>query len=54
LFYDFDFLRTLTLQGNRLPPINSADTLKGFQYSIYRLDLSGPEMGVTPLQDLRR
>jgi hypothetical protein len=54
LFNDFDFLRTLTLQGNRLPPISSADTLKGFQYSLYRLDLSGPEMGIASFQDLRR
>ncbi|XP_069668870.1 chaoptin isoform X2 [Periplaneta americana] len=54
LFHEFDFLRTLTLKENKVPPISPADSLNGFQYSIYRLDVSGPEMGVTSLQDLRR
>ena len=54
LFHEFDFLRTLNLRDNKLPPINPSDTLNGFQYSVYRLDMSGLKMGVSSLQDLRR
>ncbi|PSN49296.1 Chaoptin [Blattella germanica] len=53
LFHEFDFLRTLTLRDNKLPSISPADTHNGFQYSVYRLDMSGPKMGITSLQDLR-
>jgi hypothetical protein len=52
--HGFDFLHTLILRENKLSPISLDGTLKDFQYSIYRLDLSGPEMGVTSLQDLHR
>jgi len=54
LFHEFDFLHTLTLWDNKLPPISLTDTLRGFQYSLHHLDLNGPEMGITSLQDLHR
>nr|CAD7567857.1 unnamed protein product [Timema californicum] len=54
LFHDFDFLRTLYLAENRVAGVNPGDALNGFQYSLYRLDLSGRQMGVTALHDLRR
>jgi hypothetical protein len=54
MLHEFYLLHTLTLRENKLSPISLDGTLKDFQYSIYRLDLSGPEMGVTSLQDLHR
>nr|CAD7452145.1 unnamed protein product [Timema tahoe] len=54
LFHDFDFLRTLYLAENRVAGVNPGDALNGFQYSLYRLDFSGRQMGVTALHDLRR
>ncbi|KAJ8882254.1 hypothetical protein PR048_018742 [Dryococelus australis] len=54
LFHEFDFLKTLVLGENQLPGVLPGDSLSGFQYSLYRLDVSGRNMGVVSLQDLRR
>ncbi|XP_063227150.1 chaoptin [Bacillus rossius redtenbacheri] len=55
LFREFDFLKTLSLGENHLPDgALPGDSLSGFQYSLYRLDVSGRDMGVASLQDLRR
>ncbi|RZF46767.1 hypothetical protein LSTR_LSTR002630 [Laodelphax striatellus] len=57
LLTEFDFLRTLYVRDNVLyslpaPSDNRADS--GFQYSLYRLDLSGRSNSPTSLQSLRR
>ncbi|XP_049797448.1 chaoptin [Schistocerca nitens] len=54
LFHEFDFLRTLSLRDNSISQVRPAETLTGFQYSLYRLDLTGRDMGITAIQDLRR
>lgn len=54
LFHEFDFLRTLSMKDNSIADVRPAETLTGFQYSLYRLDLTGRKMGVTSIQDIRR
>jgi len=54
LFHEFNFLQTLTLRENKLSPFSPAYDLQDFQASLNFLDISGPDMGITSLQDLHR
>ncbi|KAJ8961557.1 hypothetical protein NQ318_014809 [Aromia moschata] len=54
VFHRFEFLRTLSLRDNIVQTLNPAETFNGFQFTLYKLDLSGTENAPMSLQDLRR
>jgi Leucine-rich repeat (LRR) protein len=54
LFHRLELLKTLSLRDNALLKIDAAQLLNGFQFSLYKLDLSGSENGVVSIQHLRR
>ncbi|KAJ3628300.1 hypothetical protein MTP99_015615 [Tenebrio molitor] len=54
LFHRLELLKTLSLRDNALLKIDAAQLLNGFQFSLYKLDLSGSENGVISIQHLRR
>lgn len=54
IFHHFDMLRTLSLSDNNVQGLNPTETFNGFQFTLYKLDLSGTQNAPTSLQDLRR
>lgn len=55
LLQEFDFLRTLYVKDNALISLAPSDeNSSGYQYSLYRLDISGRTNAPTNLQSLRR
>ncbi|XP_077286802.1 leucine rich repeat containing G protein-coupled receptor chaoptin [Arctopsyche grandis] len=54
IFYQFDSLRFLSLRENEVHNTVPSESLSGFKYALYTLDVSGSRNGITSLQDLRR
>lgn len=54
VFHRLELLRILSLQDNRVTGLNPAETFNSFQFTLYKLDLSGAENLPIALQDLRR
>ncbi|XP_067012092.2 chaoptin [Anabrus simplex] len=55
LFQQFDSLRTVYLHDNVIAQsLKPMDNMNGFQRSLFRLDLSGKDMSIVNIQDLRR
>ncbi|XP_063912433.1 chaoptin-like isoform X1 [Zophobas morio] len=54
IFHRFEVLRTLSIRDNALIKIDAVQSLNGFQFSLYSLDLSGSGNTAVAIQDLRR
>lgn len=54
LFHRFDLLRTLSLMDNRIKDLNPTEIFSGFQFTLYKLDLSGRQNEAVSFQELRR
>ncbi|KAJ8916973.1 hypothetical protein NQ315_008373 [Exocentrus adspersus] len=54
VFQRFDLLRTLSLRDNRIERLNPIEVFSGFQFTLYKLDLSGTENAPITVQELRR
>nr|XP_023026888.1 chaoptin [Leptinotarsa decemlineata] len=54
IFHRFALLRTLSLQDNIVTRLNPIEAFNGFQFTLYKLDLSGTQNEPVSLQDLRR
>ncbi|XP_018322079.2 chaoptin [Agrilus planipennis] len=54
IFHRFDVLRTVSLKDNLITDFNPVETFNGFQYTLYKLDISGTKNALISIQDLRR
>ncbi|CAG9859084.1 unnamed protein product [Phyllotreta striolata] len=54
VFHRFQVLRTLSLNDNAMQKIKAMEDFTGFQFTLYKMDLSGNGDLVVSLQELRR
>lgn len=54
VFHRFELLRTLSLRDNMIENLNPTEAFNGFQFTLYKLDLSGTNNLPISIQELRR
>lgn len=54
VFHHFAALRAISLQDNIITRLKPTDSFIGFQFTLYKLDLSGSQNVAINIQDLRR
>lgn len=54
VFHQFKYLRVLSIRDNMVQRFNPTEVFNGFQFTLHKLDLSGPQNDPVSLQDLRR
>ncbi|CAH1127122.1 unnamed protein product [Ceutorhynchus assimilis] len=54
VFQRFQYIKALMLKDNMVTNWNIMDTMNGFQFSLYKLDLSGVDNALVNMQNLRR
>lgn len=54
VFHHFASLRAISLRDNIITRLKPMETFNGFQFTLYKLDLSGSQNVAVNIQDLRR